>query len=99
MALDLFLSANGVYLMTSNEDSYLLAKRTAEANAAGRSAVEALREINEKIEEESLSLEWMDGQLKSPSPRPDLREVLTNLTRLMKEKMQLIRDHPLNKSN
>ena len=93
IALDLFLTANGQLLLLNNEDAYVLAKRTAETNAAGRNTAEALSEITEMISTESVALEFL---------RSDACKGLGNVDKLAEkfaEKIAVVRNHPLNAQN
>jgi death-on-curing protein len=96
MALDLFLAANGVFLLASNEDSYILAKQTAEANAEGRRPTETLLAITEKIKTESASLEWLNRlDLTVPGLNPDLPVMIPRIRHHIVTRMEEIRAHHL----
>ena len=71
IALDLFLTSNDRLLLMSNDDAYMLAKRTAEANADGRNAAEALSEITETISTQSVTWEWLKSDAAKQIPNID----------------------------
>lgn len=57
MGIDMFLTANGVFLLISNDDMYALAKQTVEANQRGEPLDHSLDRLATRIAAESISFE------------------------------------------
>lgn len=77
----------------SNDDAYMLAKRTAEANAQGRNAIEALSEITETISSQSVTWEWLKSEAAKQIPNID------KLNERFPRFRDLIRANPFNERN
>ena len=93
MALDMFMTANEHLLLMSNDDAYLLAKDTAEANAKNRTPDEALGDITDKIKTDSVPMEILLNERYSHID--NIKLVYDHFI----EKMNSIRTHPLNSAS
>lgn len=91
MGVDMFLTANEIFLLINNDDVYALAKQTVEANQHGDSLSLVLDRLTTRIEAESMTFEGF-GEFVSQPRRARFRDVYTNLQR----ERDSIRGHPLN---
>ncbi len=90
MALDMFMTANEEWLVASNEDMYLLSKRTAEANSKGINTDAAIAEIESVISANSITFQYINSEASDHLNHIDW------FRGFIVEEMQAIRSHPLN---
>lgn len=93
IALDLFLALNE-HLFTMNSDEvYELARRTATANAEGRSLEDVMAELSRQIGEASVSLQQLqDGSLLAAIGREAYDKLLGQLNRRTHVLMEMLKD-------
>lgn len=93
MALDMFLTANGEFLLLNNDDAYELAKATATHNADGASVDSILNYISSTVELSSISIDTLG--------RPDFQTQAPRAILLYRRSIAeqfAIRSHPLNQA-
>lgn len=90
IALDLFLSANHVVLLLSNEDIYQLAKDTAAGTENGHTAEQILENIHRHIYSSSASLDVLRTVSSTDIPMID------EICRSVELEANRVRNHPLN---
>jgi death-on-curing family protein len=83
LALDLFLVANEIYLLISNEEMRKMAEQTASYNERGENHKDVIEKISKTIRENSVEFRA-------------IKKVDTGLWRRMHRSKRLIRAHPLN---
>jgi hypothetical protein len=88
---DLFLAANQHLLTMTSDEVYLLAKRTATANAEGRELESVMAELSSQISDASVSLELLsDDAIRKQIPKDVYEKIMVRAIRLAKRLEQAL---------